>query len=257
MRASRRVDPGFPLLPPEARFDFPDPAGADRHGIVCSGGNLSPGLLLSAYSQGLFPWFNDEDPILWWSPDPRFVLFPSDLHVSESMRKVLRKGKFELAVDRDFRSVIENCSRSPRPGQNGTWITSDMVDAYVELHRLGYAHSAEARQGGELVGGCYGVSLGGIFFGESMFAKADNASKAAFIALVWRLVDEGIALVDSQVRTDHVESLGGKDIPRTEYLKLLAKNLTRDTLLGSWADRFPDYPSSTSWERVVVRRQGS
>ncbi|MCX7024978.1 MAG: leucyl/phenylalanyl-tRNA--protein transferase [Spirochaetes bacterium] len=220
------------------------------------GGNLSPGLLVSAYSQGIFPWFNDEDPILWWSPDPRFVLDPLELHVSASMRKVLRKGRFELSVDRDFRAIIENCSRAPRPGQRGTWITGDMVDAYVELHRLGYAHSAEAWLDGELAGGCYGVSLGRVFFGESMFSKADNASKAAFIPLVWRLLDEGIALVDSQVRTAHVESLGGRDIPRADYLAKLASLLTGPSPPGSWGGRFPDYPSSSSWERIVTRRQG-
>jgi len=158
----------FPYLTEDMVFPFPSPSSADEQGVVCSGGNLSPGLLLSAYRQGIFPWFNDDDPILWWSPDPRFVLFPDELHVSQTMRKLLRKQKYELALDRDFPAVIRACSSSPRSGQNGTWITEDMTQAYIELHRLGYAHSVEARRDGELVGGLYGVALGSLFCGESM-----------------------------------------------------------------------------------------
>ena len=254
MRPRRhRPDERFPYLPEDADFPFPDPADADPHGILCTGGNLSPGMLLSAYRRGIFPWFNEGDPIIWWSPDPRFVLFPPELHVTETMRKVLRRRRFELSLDRDFPAVISACSRAPRPGQDGTWITADMIEAYVELHRLGFAHSAEARLDGELVGGLYGVSLGSAFFGESMFSRADDASKAAFIPLVWRLVQEGFTLVDSQVYTDHLAGLGAREIPRAEYLRTLAERLAAPTRRGDWGSLFPDFPASAEYRRVVLK----
>ncbi len=257
----RRQDPRFPYLGPEADFPFPDPSEADAHGILCTGGNLSPGMLLSAYRRGIFPWFNEGDPILWWSPDPRFVLPPGELHVSETMRKILRRlsrdEAFELSLDRDFPAVIRACSRAPRPGQDGTWITRDMVEAYCELHRLGLAHSVEARRGGELVGGLYGVSLGSVFFGESMFSLEDDASKAAFIPLVWRLRDEGFTLVDSQVYTDHLAGLGAREIPRDEYLRLLPGRLERPTLAGDWGSLFPDFPASAEYRRIVLKESAA
>jgi leucyl/phenylalanyl-tRNA---protein transferase len=250
----RREDGGsvFPYLSEDQDFAFPDPSTADRNGIVCTGGNLSPGMLLSAYRRGIFPWFSDDEPILWWSPDPRFVLHPERLHASRTMIRILRKGRFELSLDRDFPAVIRSCSGIRRPGQRGTWITEDMIAAYVELRELGLAHSAEARVDGELVGGLYGVALGSVFFGESMFSRADDASKAAFIPLVWRLREEGFTLVDSQVYTDHLAGLGAREIPRTEYLSLLAERISAPTRRGDWSELFPGFPDSREYRRIVL-----
>ncbi len=216
--------PLFPYLGERERFRFPEPS-PDSEGLVGIGGNLSPGMLLSAYEQGVFPWFNPGDPILWHSPDPRFVLFPESLHVSSSMRKVLRSQRFHVSFDTDFSSVIRSCSTVDRPGQGGTWITDSMIAAYGELHRLGWAHSAEAYLDGSLVGGCYGIRLGDVFFGESMFHRVPNASKAAFLTLAERLFTEGVRFIDCQVRTDHLASLGASDIPRDEFLALLESAL--------------------------------
>jgi leucyl/phenylalanyl-tRNA---protein transferase len=256
-RPQARPEPPFPYLAENVDFAFPPPESADSSGVLCSGGNLSPGLLLSAYRRGIFPWFNEGDPILWWSPDPRFVLFPDELHVSETMRKTLRRrlGRIELSLDRDFPSVIRACSSSPREGQDGTWITEGMIEAYLELHRLGYAHSAEARIGGELVGGLYGVSLGDLFFGESMFSRIDDASKLAFIPLVWRLRDEGFTLIDSQVYTGHVAGLGAREIPRSEYLHLLADGRSGTTRKGDWDKLFEGFPDSSEYRRVVLKEK--
>ncbi|HET7839604.1 MAG TPA: leucyl/phenylalanyl-tRNA--protein transferase [Rectinemataceae bacterium] len=274
----------FPYLGEEEAFPFPHPDTADENGIVCAGGNLSPGLLLSAYRSGIFPWFSEGEPILWWSPDPRFVLFPPSLHASGTMLRVLRHGiragcragqgssgrgaqgrgdqgdsagrrRYELSLDRDFEAVIKSCSASPRPGQRGTWITAGMTEAYIELHRLGLAHSAEARLDGRLVGGLYGVSLGSLFFGESMFSHEDDASKAAFIPLVWRLRDEGFTLVDSQVYTEHLAGLGAREIPRSEYLRLLSAGLEAPTRRGNWGELFPGFPDSAEYRRTVSKEQ--
>jgi len=244
--------PRFPYLREDQDFPFPEPSQADARGIVCAGGNLSPGMLLSAYRRGIFPWFSEGEPILWWSPDPRFVLFPCELHASRTMARLLRKGIYELSVDRDFPAVIRACSSSKRPGQRGTWITEDMIEAYIELHRLGLAHSAEARLDGKLVGGLYGVSLGSVFFGESMFSRADDASKAAFIPLAWRLREEGFTLVDSQVYTEHLAGLGAREIPRTEYLRLLAEALEKPTRRGDWSALFTGFPDSREYRRTVL-----
>jgi leucyl/phenylalanyl-tRNA--protein transferase len=187
-------------------------------------------MLLSGYEQGLFPWYNRDEPILWQSPDPRFVIFPEKLHVSKSMEKVFRRGAFSFALDRDFAGVIRGCGEVYRPGQNGlqsagTWITGDIIAAYRELHRLGWAHSAESYLGGKLAGGCYGVRLGNAFIGESMFARQPNASKAAFLRLAKILFADGVSFIDCQVHTNHLESLGGEEISRKEYLRLLKKAL--------------------------------
>jgi leucyl/phenylalanyl-tRNA--protein transferase len=263
-RRTTRSDPPFPYLSEEIRFEFPSAASADSSGVLCSGGNLSPGLLLSAYRQGVFPWFSEGEPILWWSPDPRFVLFPEELHVSETMRKILRRvlaprggsgARAELSLDRDFAAVIRACASSPRPGQDGTWITEGMIEAYLELHRLGYAHSIEVRMQGELVGGLYGVSLGELFFGESMFSRIDDASKLAFIPLAWRLRDEGFTLIDSQVYTDHVAGLGGREIPRDYYLRLVAERGSRPTRKGDWGELFKGFPDSSEFRRVVLKEK--
>ncbi len=246
------IDPSFPVLGPEEEFSFPDPRSADQWGIVCSGGNLSPGLLLSAYRQGIFPWFSEDEPLLWWSPDPRFVLRPEKLHISSTMRKLLRKRPFELCLDRDFEATIRACSASPRPGQRGTWITQDMIEAYIALHRLGFAHSAEARRDGILVGGLYGVSLGSVFFGESMFSTESDASKAAFIPLVLTLRAEGFTLIDSQVYTDHLAGLGAEKIDREDYLGLLETALGAPTRKGNWGSCFPDFPDSESCKSLFA-----
>jgi leucyl/phenylalanyl-tRNA--protein transferase len=213
-------DPEFPYLDENQRYAFPDPleAGDD---IVAIGGNLSPGMLLSAYEQGIFPWYNPEDPILWQSPDPRLVIFPDTLHISESMRKCLRRGDFEVSFNRDFPGVIRYCGKTERPGQNGSWITEDIIAGYTELHRLGYVHSAESWQEGKLAGGCYGVLIGKMFCGESMFSKKSNASKAAFLTLAQRLFSLGIRFIDCQVPTAHLCSLGGKEMSRREFLELV------------------------------------
>ena len=233
MKIPPRQDPEFPSLSERERFRFRDPSEADAQGIVGIGGNLSPGMLLSAYEQGIFPWFSENEPIIWWSPDPRFVLFPESLHLSASMLKVLRRDWFSIEMDRDFRSVIISCSRVERPGQNGTWITRDMIDAYTALHDLGWAHSAETYRDGRLVGGCYGIRLGNAFFGESMFSLEPNASKAAFLTLARRLFSDGVALIDCQVPTNHLRSLGAREVPRSRFLESLA------TALGDGGQR-PD-----------------
>jgi leucyl/phenylalanyl-tRNA--protein transferase len=224
----------FPYLDENQKFRFPDPETANEEGIVAFGGSLSPGMLLSAYSQGIFPWFSEGEPILWWSPDPRFVVFPGEVHVSASMKKIMRQGRFSLSLDAAFGEVITACSRAQRPGQPGTWITGGMIEAYCRMHDLGYAHSVEAWLDGELAGGLYGISLGRIFFGESMFSRVSNASKAAFLFLADILQKQGFGLIDSQVRTEHVASLGGRNISRNEYLKCLPKLLKYDTFKGSW-----------------------
>jgi leucyl/phenylalanyl-tRNA--protein transferase len=220
LRWSSGPDPLFPYLPESAYYKFPDPNKSEGD-IVCAGGNLSPGMLLSAYRQGIFPWFNEDEPVLWRSPDPRFVIFPQNLHISASMRKVLKKKQFEISFDRAFEAVILGCAAAYRPGQEGTWITGDMIAAYKALHRLGKAHSAEAWQDGELSGGCYGVRIGTLFFGESMFFNRPNASKAAFLTLAESLFADGIAFIDCQVKTEHLAALGGTEISRKDFLSLL------------------------------------
>ena len=216
-------------------FVFPDPARAEPDGLLAVGGDLSPRRLLAAYAQGIFPWYDDRSPILWWSPDPRLVLFPGELHVSRSLARTLRRGTFRVAADTAFEQVIRRCAEKPRRGQRGTWITSEMIEAYVELHRLGFAHSFEAWQGDRLEGGLYGVSLGAIFFGESMFADAPDASKAAFARGVEWLQTRGVSLVDCQVRTEHLVSLGAREIPRRVFLARVAEGTAAPTLRGRWA----------------------
>lgn len=200
---------------------FPDVSEADEHGILAVGGDLSPERLLLAYQSGIFPWFEDDEPILWWSPPERMVLFPDELVVSKSMRSILRKELFTVTFNKDFRAVITSCSQIRRNGQNGTWITDNMIEAYVKLHELGYAKSVEVWQGGELVGGLYGIDLGTVFCGESMFSKVSNASKVAFITLVENLKIRKYKLIDCQVHNDHLESLGAREIDRVDFMEIL------------------------------------
>ncbi len=221
---------------------FPDPSLAEEDGILAVGGDLSPDRLLRAYAEGIFPWFNEGSPILWWSPDPRLVLYPDELHVSASLARTLRRGRFRVTADAAFGRVIRACSDTERPGQDGTWITDEMIAAYEELHRLGYAHSFEAWSGEALAGGLYGVSLGGAFFGESMFSREPDASKVAFVRGVEFLQQRGIELVDCQVRTDHLVRLGAREIPRTAFLERLDELLYRPTLRGRWELGRPESP---------------
>jgi leucyl/phenylalanyl-tRNA--protein transferase len=220
MKVQPGPDKNFPYLNHTMHFQFPTPDKWDND-IISIGGNLSPGLLLSAYEQGIFPWFGPNDPIIWQSPDPRCLIFPDRLHVSSSMRKILNNGTFKITFNKNFLGVICGCAEVQRPGQNGTWITNDIIKAYTELYNLGWAHSAEAWQDGELAGGCYGVLLGRVFCGESMFAKKANASKAAFISFAEYLFENKVAFIDCQVPSKHLISLGGEEMPRKDFLELL------------------------------------
>ncbi|TCK65111.1 leucyl/phenylalanyl-tRNA--protein transferase [Winogradskyella wandonensis] len=201
------------------KIEFPNVSEASSDGLLAIGGDLSSERLLHAYENGIFPWFEDEEPILWWSPDPRFVIFPKDLKVSKSMRQLLRQKKFKVTLNKDFKAVISNCSEAYRKGQYGTWITDHMIEAYIKLHELGYAISVEVWQDKVLVGGLYGVDVGnGVFCGESMFTKVSNASKYGFIHFVQ---NSNYKLIDCQLHTNHLESLGGAYISRKEFLRFL------------------------------------
>ncbi len=224
----------MPIYRLPRQIAFPAPSLAEPDGLLAVGGDLSAERLLAAYAAGIFPWYSDGDPILWWSPDPRMVLEPGRLHVPASLRRTLRRGLYRVTADRAFGRVIRRCAAKGRPGQDGTWITSEMVSAYERLHALGYAHSFEAWAGEELAGGLYGVSLGGAFFGESMFADRPDASKSAFAVGVRWLAARGIRLVDCQVRTEHLARFGAEEVPRTEFLDRLAGALVSPTLRGPW-----------------------
>lgn len=204
---------------------FPPVHLADEDGLLAFGGDLSTERLLQAYRSGIFPWYNEDEPIIWWCPDPRFVLFPQQLKVSKSMATVLRSGRFRFTINKAFSQVIQNCKSITRKEQDGTWISPAVQNAYTTLHTLGYAHSAEAWQDGELVGGLYGVRLGNVFFGESMFSKESNASKFAFINYVHQLQREGVVLIDCQVYTAHLESLGAGMIDRRLFIEILKKHI--------------------------------
>ena len=200
---------------------FPPVEDADENGLLAIGGDLTPARLILAYRSGIFPWFNEADPICWWSPDPRFVLYPSELKISKSMQQVVKKQTFQFSTNKAFKAVIHACSTTPRNGQDGTWITNEMQDAYLHMHQLGYAHSAEAWLNNELVGGLYGIRLGNVFYGESMFSHVSNASKFAFIQYVQMLQKENVQLIDCQLHTQHLESLGATMIPRKTFMQHL------------------------------------
>ncbi len=202
-------------------LEFPEVNQANRDGILAIGGDLSPERLQLAYKSGVFPWFEAGDPILWWSPNPRMVLFLEELKISKSMRNILNKGEFSVTFNQNFRDVISHCQKVKRDGQNGTWITNDMIEAYCKLYELGIAKSVEVWQDENLVGGLYGVDLGHVFCGESMFSLVSNASKVAFIALVNHLKKENYKLLDCQVYNPHLESLGCREIPREEFMQIL------------------------------------
>lgn len=203
---------------------FPSVEEADKMGVLAIGGDLSAERLLLAYQSGIFPWFEDNDPILWWSPNPRMILFLNEFVVSKSMRNIINRNIFKVTFNQDFRNVIINCSKVKRNGQNGTWISDEMVDAYCNLHELGIAKSIEVWQNNELVGGLYGIDLGHIFCGESMFSTVSNASKMAFIALVNYLKENNYKLLDCQVYNEHLESLGCREIARNDFMAILKSN---------------------------------
>ena len=216
----------MPLFALDKDLIFPPGHLAEPDGLLAVGGDLSPERLLLAYPNGIFPWYEGQH-ILWWCPDPRFVLFPDELKISKSMHQLLKKNAFDFTVNKAFDTVIENCKTVFRPGQQGTWITDSVKEAFIKMHKLGHAHSAEVWKDGELVGGIYGIRLGKVFFGESMFSNVSNASKYAFISYAELLKKEGIKLIDCQVYTAHLESLGAKMIPRKEFVELLKDLIPR------------------------------
>ncbi len=222
-------------------FPFPDPRESDGRGLLAYGGDLGPERLLAAYAQGVFPWY-EEPPILWFSPDPRMLLRPAELHVGRSLAKRARQRPYRIRMDTDFRAVIESCRETPRPDQDGTWITPEMVEAYSVLFELGFAHSVEAWEDDRLVGGLYGISLGRAFFGESMFALRPDASKLAFVALVRQLDRWAFDFVDCQMETEHLARFGATPWPRREFLDALSGALEAETRRGVW--RFEDDPST-------------
>ena len=214
-------------------FPSAETALQDPNGLLAAGADLSPARLLNAYTRGIFPWFSDGEPILWWSPDPRMVLYPQELKVARSLRKVLRNTAYDIRFDTAFEEVITACA-APRDKQRGTWITAEMQAAYCELHRLGYAHSAETWIGHRLAGGLYGVAIGNMFFGESMFTRVRDASKIAFVTLVRRLQEDGFQLIDCQFHTDHLESLGARPISRADFLRQVRKLVHNSRTVGTW-----------------------
>lgn len=214
---------------------FPSPRLAPEEGLLAVGGDLSQERLLLAYRMGIFPWYSGSEPILWWSPDPRLVLYPAELRISKSLQKTINKSVFRVTMDRAFEAVINACAQSRTSADEGTWIVEEMIDAYCNLHISGFAHSVEAWKDGRLAGGLYGVSLGRCFFGESMFTDISNASKVAFAALVKHLQALNFDLIDCQVTTPHLLRLGAREIPRVQFLNELEKSLKPPTIRGRWA----------------------
>lgn len=225
----------MPVFRLNSSLVFPPAALAERSGLIAVGGDLRPERLLLAYQNGIFPWYSEGQPIYWHAPDPRFVLWPEQLRIPRSLAKIMRRGDYEIRFDTAFGRVIRACAATHRPNQRGTWITRDMVRAYELLHAQGLAHSAEAWRDGQLLGGLYGVCLGDVYFGESMYADAPDASKAAFVTLVQWLRRQGVKLVDSQVYTEHVARFGGVEIPREEYMQHLERWVHAPARPGPWS----------------------
>ncbi|WP_205828069.1 leucyl/phenylalanyl-tRNA--protein transferase [Microbulbifer sp. SH-1] len=232
---SQGTDEILALLDPE-RIGFPNTAKAlaDPNGLLAVGGDLTPDWLLAAYRRGIFPWFSDDQPILWWSPSPRCIVRPQTLTFSRSLRKVIRQGRYQVTFDRAFDRVVRNCAATPRAGQSGTWITDDIVEAYATMHRLGHAHSVETWLDGELVGGLYGLAVGRMFFGESMFHHATNASKVAFAYLVRQLAEWDCRLIDCQVSNPHLLSLGAEEVPRESFEAILETEVNKPDFPHPW-----------------------
>lgn len=223
----------IPWLEPEQPFPPVHRALREPNGLLAAGGDLSVERLIAAYRQGIFPWYGDGQPVLWWSPDPRMVLYPREIAVSRSLRKRLRRRDFELRVDTCFPRVMRACAE-PRPGQGGTWITDAMLEAYTSLHAAGMAHSVETWIDGDLAGGLYGVALGGVFFGESMFSRATDASKIALVHLARQLARWNFGIVDCQMATAHLASLGAREIPRKDFVRALSELVNYPTRTGKW-----------------------
>ena len=224
----------MPVFELTDEISFPPPELAEDNGLLAIGGDLSEPRILLAYSMGIFPWYSEEDPLLWWSPDPRLVLFPKELKLSRSLRQIIKKKTFRVTLDTAFEQVIRTCAEVHNNEVGGTWITEEMIGSYTALHRSGYAHSVECWLGDELAGGLYGISLGSAFFGESMFAKESNASKVAFAALVGQLMKWDFDLIDCQITTPHLMSLGAREIRRSGFLELLKNALIKPTTRGKW-----------------------
>jgi leucyl/phenylalanyl-tRNA---protein transferase len=235
----------IPLLRPNDPFPPVSKALRSPNGLLCAGADLSPGRILDAYSRGIFPWFSEGDPILWWSPHPRMVLFPGELKVSRSLRKAVAKGPFETRYDTAFAQVMVECA-APREGQAGTWIVPEMVRAYTRLHELGFAHSVESWRDGSLAGGLYGILLDRVFFGESMFSRETDASKVALVKLVGRVKSLGVRVIDCQQATRHLASLGAREIPRRDFARLLAESIQYPPTGSRWPATEEAWPSSTT-----------
>ena len=217
---------------------FPPAHYAERDGLLAVGGDLSVERLLLAYRSGIFPWYSEGDPLLWWSPDPRLVFVPREFHVSRSLQRVIRSGRFTVTMDTAFPEVIAACADTRGPGRDGTWILPDMQRAYCALHEAGYAHSVECWNAGALAGGLYGVSLGAAFFGESMFSRVSNASKVALAALIRHAIGWNFHFIDCQMTTDHLLSLGAREISRRQFLRNLEHALKHETHTGPWTSKF-------------------
>lgn len=228
-RRSTTIDPLYrsfmPVFLLNNRIEFPPPRLASEIGLLAIGGDLSRKRLLLAYRMGIFPWFSEREPIMWWSPDPRLVLYPEEIKVSKSLQKIMKKEIFRITIDSAFDQVINACAEIRRKNNEGTWIVNDMIEAYCRLHESGFAHSVEAWRHDKLVGGLYGVSLGGCFFGESMFTRISNASKVAFVKLVEHLKTLSFDLIDCQLTTTHLKQFGAREIPRSQFLAQLEKSL--------------------------------
>lgn len=232
---------------------FPDPETADPGGLLAVGGDLSVPRLVEAYRRGIFPWYNDEHPILWWAPDPRPILRPKDLKLDSRFRRYLRNHPFQVSVDTDFQAVISACAVMYRPGQGGTWITDDMIRAYVRLHLAGYAHSVECRLDGELVGAIYGVAVGRAFFGESMFHEEPQASKVAFAHLVWLLRDLKYPFMDCQQATPHVMRFGAREVPRRQFTRLVREATAMEHEREGW--RAPAWWNDPAARKEALRER--
>lgn len=246
----------LPLLPFDPRAAFPDPRTALRepNGLLAMGGDLSPARLLNAYRRGIFPWYSDREPLLWWSPDPRTVFPTGALRLSSRFRRSLRTSRWIVRADTCFAAVIDACALMPRPGQDGTWITDEMRAAYLELHRLGHAHSIEVLEGERLVGGLYGVAIGRMFFGESMFSADSGGSKVALAALCAKLQDWAWPLLDAQVENPHLLTLGAQLWPRNRFLESIEGLVELEGATGNWTERFGNFPARSLAQAAAETR---
>ncbi len=224
----------MPLFRLSEKIEFPPAWFARSDGLLCIGGDLSYQRLLLAYKRGIFPWFSRKEPILWWSPDPRMVIFPQEIHISKNLNKVLKKGVFVTTINQAFEQVIHACACPRGPDNDGTWLIDEMIHAYTELHYRGVAHSVETWKNDHLVGGLYGICLGGVFFGESMFSRIDNASKVALAALAAHLKKAGADVIDCQIATNHLASMGGVEISRARFLKIIDESVKRTDMTDIW-----------------------